>query len=367
MLKTELRNNGFILFEGIRGSRLYGLETETSDTDTHAIFIAPQEWLYGVRRKYPSVIQSEKHDDTWDEIEKFIIELGESNPNSLELLYTPKELIMIYNPILDPIFSIRDELITKECFKSFGNYARGQIKRAKSLNKAINTDPQEVKERKSPLHFCNVIDGSMSIPLDKWLNDRGLQQERCGLVRLSRGVELYSLYYDIEGNLNYRGLLDPVNPTTQLRLSSIPKGEKNLCSFQFNVNAYTDHCNKYKRYWDWVKNRNEERYVLDKDYGFNAKNISQAVRLFNIAIEVAEGKGLILNRRNIDRELLLSIKNHEMSYNEVIAYVESLKKKMEDAFNNSTIPDSPDQKKLEEILIRIRRDFYEVNNINISC
>ena len=135
----------------------------------------------------------------------------------------------------------------------------------------------------------------------------------------------------------------------------------------FDVNAYTDHCNKYKRYWDWVKNRNEERYVLDKDYGFNAKNISQAVRLFNIAIEVAEGKGLILNRRNIDRELLLSIKNHEMSYNEVIAYVESLKKKMEDAFNNSTIPDSPDQKKLEEILIRIRRDFYEVNNINISC
>ena len=360
MLKDDfnLRNGGYILFEGVRGSKLYGLDTETSDTDTRAIFIAPQEWLYGIRRKYPVVIQSEKHDDTWDELEKFVIEVGESNPNSLEALFTPPQQTLIYNPILDPLFEIKEELITKECFKSFGSYAKDQIHRAKGLNKAINTDPQEVKERKSPLHFCNVIEGSKSIPLDKWLEIKGLDQRRCGLVRLSRGIELYSLYYDEDNKLHYRGILDTENPTTQLRLSSIPEGEKSLCSFQFNVNAYTDHCNKYKRYWDWVKNRNEERYQISKDYGFNAKNLSQAVRLFNVAIEIAEGKGLILDRRNIDRDLLLSIKNHEMTYNEIIAYVESLREKMETAFKTSTIPDSPDKNKLERILIEIRREFY---------
>lgn len=357
-LKDEygLRSGGYVVFEGIRGSRLYGLETETSDTDTHALFIAPQDWLYGMRKNYPVVIQSKKKDDTWDELEKFVIELSQSNPNSLELLFTPPSLIMTYNPVLDPLFEIREEVITKECFKSFGNYAKDQIRKAKSENKAMNTDPQEVKERKSPLHFCNVIEGCKSIPLDKWLMDRGLQQEYCGLVRLPRGIELYALYYDESGG--YRGILDPTNPTTQLRLSSIPEGEKSLCSFQFNVNAYSDHCNKYKRYWDWVENRNEERFVLNKDYGFNAKNLSQAVRLFNVAIEMAEGKGLIIDRRNIDRDLLLSIKNHGMSYDEIIAYIESLKEKMDTAFKNSKLPDFPDKEKLERILIKIRRDFY---------
>ena len=359
MLKDDLRNGGYVLFEGIRGSRLYGLDTETSDTDTHALFIAPQDWLYGIRRNYPNVIQSERHDDTWDELEKFIIELGESNPNSLELLYTPKEFTIVYNSILDPLFEIRDKLITKRCFISFGNYAEKQIRKAKSLNKAININPQEVKERKSPLHFCNVIDGCKSIPLDKWLEDNGLDKDRCGLVRLPRGIELYALYYDKDNKLNYRGILDKNNPTTQLRLSSIPKGEVSLCSFQFNINAYSDHCNKYKRYWDWVKNRNEERYLINKDYGFNAKNLSQAVRLFNISIEIAEGKGLILDRRNIDRELLLDIKNHKMSYTEIITYIESLKDKMDLAFSKSTLPDSPDRVELERILINIRKEFYK--------
>ena len=109
MLKDDfnLRNGGYILFEGVRGSKLYGLDTETSDTDTRAIFIAPQEWLYGIRRKYPVVIQSEKHDDTWDELEKFVIEVGESNPNSLEALFTPPQQTLIYNPILDPLFEIK--------------------------------------------------------------------------------------------------------------------------------------------------------------------------------------------------------------------------------------------------------------------
>lgn len=380
-----LRDNGYLLFEGVRGSKLHGLDTETSDTDTSGIFICPEDWLLGLRSDYVHTVESERSDDYWDELEKTFTKLSKSNPNALETLFIPKELQLYYNPILDPLFSIRDSLITKACFKTFSGYAEDQIRKAKGQNKAINTKPQDVKERKSPLHFCNVIWGHQSIPLDHWLQENGLKQEHCGLVRLPRGIELYALYYDWNADhdltyetwrrfggswwgwlrrkptemILYRGILDRNNPTTQLRLSSIPEeAGKPLCAFQFNVNAYTDHCQKYKRYWDWVKNRNPERYELSAEHGFNAKNMCECIRILTMGIEMAEGKGMILCRRGIDRDFLLSVKNHEQTYEEILAYVEGLKERMTNAFSKSTIPEAPDIKELERIMIKIRKDFY---------
>lgn len=389
----EIREQGYLLFEGIRGSRLHGLDTENSDTDTSGLFCCPESWLFGMRLDYLHTIESERSDDYWDELEKFFTKLSKSNPNALEVLFIPEELRLYYNPILDPLFSIRESLITKACFSTFAGYAEDQIRKAKGQNKAINTKPQDVKERKSPLHFCNVIEGHKSIPLDHWLQENGLKQEHCGLVRLPRGIELYALYYDWQADKDvsyktwkkfkgsglswlfrstsemilYRGILDRNNPTTQLRLSSIPEDEdKPLCAFQFNVNAYTDHCQKYKRYWDWVKNRNPERYKLSEEYGFNAKNMCECVRILTMAKEMAEGKGVILNRRGIDRDFLLSIKNHEQTYDEILAYVESIKKDMLDSFSKSTLPEAPDIRELENIMIKIRTDFYDLRRGSIN-
>lgn len=365
----ELRNSGHLLFESIRGSKLHGLDTEKSDTDTTGIFIAPLQTFLGFEDTWKKTIQSPGNDDTWDEIGKVFMELRKSNPNTLEALFTPSNLILHYNPILDPLFELRDELITKECFGTFGHYALDQMKKAKNLNKAINTNPQEVKERKTPLHFCNVIEGNKSIPLYHWLKERGLEERYCGLVRLPRGIELYTLYYDWGADKNkfrpwkkrigYRGILDPGDTkTSQLRLSSIPGKEKPLCSFQFNVNAYTDHCKKYKQYWDWVEHRNPERYKLDSGYDFNAKNLSNVVRLLTMAKEIAEGKGIILDRRNIDREFLLGISEHKYTYEEVMKYVEEVRINMLESFKTSKLPEKPDRKKLEDVLVKIRTGFY---------
>ena len=44
---SEIRESGSLLFESIRGSHLYGLNTETSDIDTFGVFIGPSEWFLG--------------------------------------------------------------------------------------------------------------------------------------------------------------------------------------------------------------------------------------------------------------------------------------------------------------------------------
>ena len=405
MTFDEIREKNYLLFESIRGSHLFGLNTEKSDIDTFGIFYCPQDQLLGTGKNYISIVESDKNDDYWDEIGKFIFELQKSNPNALESLFTPDKWIKYFNPVLQPLWDIRDELITKKCFSSFSGYAKTQIKKATGLGKAINIDPETVKRRKTPLEFCWVAqkDGDGDVRLDKWLEKNGLKQEHCGIVHLPNTLEMYNLYYDWfadkdlkpedyarfkygsgsqgmlyavaemeleEGKktdfIGYRGILDPGDSeTSQLRCSSIGKEDsrKPLCTFQYNYLAFSQHCADYKRYWEWVNNRNPERFELNKGYNYDGKNCCACIRLMTMAKEMAEGKGMLLDRSDIDRDFLLSVKHHEITFKEVMKYMKDQEDIMLKAFEKSNLPDDVDSDKLEKILVQIRRNVYKIGNL----
>ena len=82
------------------------------------------------------------------------------------------------------------------------------------------------------------------------------------------------------------------------------------------------------------------------------------MRLMIQGMEIAQGKGLILDRTGIDADLLMDIKQHKMTYDEIMKICEEKKAEMEKAFLESTIPDLPPIDKLEEILLEIRKDHY---------
>jgi hypothetical protein len=399
----SIRNSGDLLFESIRGSHLFGLQTPTSDIDTFGIFCCPQDLLYGTGKDYVSIVESDKNDDYWDEIGKFVRELGKSNPNALEALFTPNKWIKHFDPSLQPLWDIRDSLITKACFKSFSGYAIDQIKKAKGLGKAINIDPETVRRRKNPLEFCWVAmrTGDGDVRLDKWLSRNGLKQEHCGIVHLTNTLEMYNLYYDwfadkdlrledyirlrygirqpnflqrikygkelSEGKktefIGYRGLLDPSDiETSQLRCSSVTKKDATnpLCTFQYNYLAFSQHCADYKRYWSWVENRNTERFELNKGYNYDGKNCCACIRLMTMAKELSEGQGMKLDRSEIDRDFLLSVKNHALTFDQVISKMDELEASMKDSFDKSNLPDEPDKDLLEDILVQIRKTHYKL-------
>lgn len=362
----DIRKEGRLLFESIRGSRLFGLETKDSDLDTFGVFIGPQRWFYGDGSEKQRIVKSEKNDDYWNEVEKFILELGESNPEAIVSIYTPPSKILHFSPLLQPLWDIRESLVTKACFPSFAGYARSQIKKAKSLNKAINIEPEQVKTRKTPLDFCQVPVGIGTWTLSKWLAEKGLRQEFCGISRLPGTIESYALYYDKEaetGNpIGYRGILSESDPlSSQLRLSSIPAEVRDnpLTYFQFNSAAYSQHCSDYKRYWDWVANRNQTRFENNKGHDYDSKNFMHCVRILTLAKEISEGMGLRIDRSNIDREFLLKIKTHEFSYSWILGYTEDLFEQTKESFEKSKLPEKPDKETLNEILIGIREAFYQ--------
>ena len=56
-----LKDNGLILFEGIVGSRAYGTNISTSDTDIKGVYILPIDNIIG--NNYIEQVNDEKNDD----------------------------------------------------------------------------------------------------------------------------------------------------------------------------------------------------------------------------------------------------------------------------------------------------------------
>ena len=385
----NIRKRKDLLFESIRGSHLYGLNGPDSDIDTFGVWCCPIGWLLGSGKDYASDVRSEKNDDTWYDIGKYIHLLEESNPDAIISLFTPSDKILYFDPVLQPLWDIRDQILSKACFKSFSGYAHDQLMKARGKNKKISIDPEEVRIRKTPIDFCYVIrpDGGGTINLRTWLNERGLKQEHCGLVHIQPGKGMYYLYYnwgeDKESSVRdymktqypkeipwltgwyYKKELDRLKKAageaiTYREIISKKEAEGPLCIFQYNQDAFEQHCRKYKEYWEWVDKRNELRWKDDAEHGWNGKNLSHCFRLMVQGLEIAQGQGLILDRRGIDADLLMDIKNHKMTYSEIMALCEEKKAEMEKAFIESTIPDLPPIDKLEELLVEIRRKHYGI-------
>lgn len=355
----------FLIYEVIAGSKAYGLDLPTSDTDIRGIFLLPNEWLLGNRRC--EQINNPTNDVVYYELNRFVHLLEQNNPNIIEELFVPSNKILFISDKMKPLYDNRERFLTTKCRNTFGGYSISQIKKARGLNKKIvNPIP---KEKYTPLDFCYIFekdDGYMMLA-KQWLVKHKVKQEWCGLAELPNGEQIYKLYVDrlaevkndnpryanIETN-NFRGIID--DDSCELRHSNIPKGHMVEAFLYYNLNGYSVYCREYKEYWDWVGKRNPVRYNDNTKHGkgYDGKNLMHCLRMLDMAIEVAEGKGINLIRPN--REWLLSVRRGEASYDEIISLIESKKLLMDEAFANSTLPSHVDEKFVFNLLNEMRRD-----------
>ena len=92
---------------------------------------------------------------------------------------------------------------------------------------------------------------------------------------------------------------------------------------------------------------------------YDTKNISHCFRLMAMAKEIAEGKGVILDRTGIDREFLLDVRNRKYGYSERQEKKLKLKDEMDKAIENSTIKEEIDARFVNDILLKVRKEFND--------
>jgi len=344
----ELKASKNIIFECISGSRAYGLATAASDTDIRGVFVLPKEKYYSL--EYVEQINNETNDIVYYELKKFIELLLKNNPNILELLSVPEDCVLIKHPLFDTIKS--EYFLSKLCKDTFANYAFTQIKKARGLKKKI-VNPVE-KERKSVTDFCFIREQKQAVPLKIFLKNKNLKIEHCGLAKISHMKDCYNLFYN--PSLSYNGIAR--TNANEVCLSSIPKSEEPITLLYFNMDGYSSYCKKYKEYWSWVATRNDERYKsnISHSKNYDAKNMMHTFRLLHMAKEIgAENR---INVKRHDRNFLLAIKNAEFEYEELVEKAEKLRLELEIIYEKSNLIKRPDLKITNELLVHIRKEFY---------
>lgn len=338
----------YLLLECISGSKAYGLDTETSDTDLKGVFYLPKAmWLRG---EYVAQVSNDTNDEVYYELGRFIELLCESNPSMLELLHAPSETILYRHAIMDQLKN--DWFVSQECQERFAGYAMGQLKKAIGLNKkALNPMSHE---KKSLWSFCYVLMDGQSMALPDWLAKNQYAKENIGLSKVAHARDIYAMYHG--ENMGFLGIENGPN-AKELTTSSIPKGMPCVGYLSMNLDGFSSYCKEYQSYWQWMKERNSSRYASNQT-GYDCKNMMHTFRLLQSALHI--GKTGQVQVRSEAREALLAIKSGQYAYDELMSQAQDLMQQVALAFENSVLPQDIERETAKNALADMRSILYNM-------
>ena len=357
----EKEYNIKVLLAFVRGSYMYGTNTDKSDVDITFIYKQPTNEI--LKGNYIEQLNIGGNDIVGYEIQRYIQLLSQNNPNILESLDIPDDCL-IYKDESMNIFDQKD-WISKLTEKTILGYANSQIKKATGLNKNMN-NPQPEK-RKTILDFCYVISKDKSIPFKEWFvefektyskrynNQKILDLNNWGLVKVPNGKGLYAAFID-DGRNNFRGLLGDDN-STQFRLSAIPKEvaqTQEPVLIYYNLDGFETHVKSHTLYWKWVNERNEERFNMNQEagQGVDLKNMMHLFRLLEMASKIGKGKGLQVRSHKV--EVLMDIRKGKYNYKDLLEQAETTTNHIKELFLNVDLIEHPDTEFAKELLLKFR-------------
>lgn len=292
----------------VHGSRAYGTNTSTSDTDIKGVCIQPIDhqlgFLHLFEQREQLVSKGHSSDETIFNLKKFASLAANCNPNVLELLYVDPSDIIMMTPEGEMLRDARSLFLSKQAKHTFSGYAHAQLKRIRSHRAWLLNPPKAPPVRA----------------------DFGLSGER-GVGKDVLGA------FDA---LTDRSIEVPTD--VQARLVR----EKQYAAAKMH----------WDQYQNWVATRNPARAALEARYGFDTKHGMHLIRLLTMGCEILAGKGVIVRRRD-DAEFLLAIRNGFLSYDSLIEYAEALDKYCSAVYTVSKLPDASDRVRINDLVVEI--------------
>jgi hypothetical protein len=308
------KNTMFLVFGG---SQAYGTANENSDIDIRGCAFNTTSNLLG-STNFEQVVDNQT-DTTIYSFNKLIHLLCSCNPNCIELLGSKSEHYVICNPIANEFIANRKIFLSKRAQHSFGGYAISQLRR---LQNAVARDalPQTEKEK----HILASMQNAMVSFVDKY-KEFGAEE-----IRLYVGPsEKLDFEAEVLIDISVKGY-----PIRDLR--SVHNDLSTI------VGSY-----------DKLNNRNKK-----KDENHLNKHAMHLLRLYLMCIDIFEKEEIITHREK-DLELLLSIRNGKYMnsdgtyHKDFFELIDEYEKRMQYAAANTSLPDSPNMKLVEEFQISV--------------
>lgn len=136
----------YVIYRCVMGSRAYGLEDDTSDTDRRGIYLPPADRHWSLTA-VPEQLENEATQEVYWELQKFLTLALKANPNVLECLYTP--LVEHASPIAERLLAYRGCFLSKLVYQTYNGYVMSQFKK-------LQADLRQHGQAK-PKHLMHLI------------------------------------------------------------------------------------------------------------------------------------------------------------------------------------------------------------------
>ena len=319
-LKTNTHLGSNIILLGLGGSHAYGTNVEGSDIDVRGIALNSKEEILGGANF--EQVTNEATDTVIYSTKKIFQLLSNCNPNTIEILGCKPEHYLYVSPIGQELLDNKKLFLSKKAVQSFGGYATAQLRRLD--NKSVRTVSQAEHEQ----HILNSI---KSASYD-W-------PEKYSAVCKNMNVKLY---LDTADRV-LDGLTKDIFIDVDLKHYPL-RDYEGLWSLMKNiVNSY-----------DKLGQRNSKAI----EHGKLGKHMMHLVRLYLMCLDILE-KEEINTYREHDIPFLMDIRNGKYldSDNQPIPefyeLVDDYEKRLHYAAENTSLPDKPDYKKINDLLMNI--------------
>lgn len=302
----------------VGGSHAYGTNVEGSDVDIRGCALNSANDILGMSN-FEQVVDVDT-DTTVFGFNKLIRLLYGCNPNIIEILGCKKEHYLLLSDIGKEIIDNRKLFLSQRAAYTFGGYAFSQLRR---LENAIARD--KLDQGRKEVHIRNSI--------DKVIKN----------YNKANGIDLqYTLSLG-------KAIHEDLETETFIDVNFNKFAVRDLKAF------INDISNVIKDYETDLHGRNKKK----DDYHLN-KHAMHLVRLYLMCIDILEKEEIITYRDN-DHELLMSIRNGKFQLEDgtydqsFFDLVQGLTDRMEYAKANTSLPRSPNMKKIEEFVISVNR------------
>jgi predicted nucleotidyltransferase len=316
------------ILEFMVGSKLYGTDTETSDTDYSGVFMPHEDMVYGFERaeEVDLSVKSKRKDGKNDEnaVDKILYELRkfvrlamDNNPNVLEQMFVNKENLVYSNYWGEELLRNAELFPHRGLAVKYKAYAFSQKHKM-----VIRTDSYHA--------LVNANEW-----LDEYLYDdnvdKGVQKSKTLLVEiLDKRLPFMSVKGDnvLVGDLNFQKhfMLRKVKKMIAERLSK-------------------------------ATNRKD---LLTK-HGYDVKFASHLIRLLMEAKELLSTGRLEFPLRY--RQTILDVKLGKWKMSEVLSYAEELDNKLDDVVEFTALPKRPRYDEVQNLVKRLIKSWFSGNNL----
>jgi len=309
----NVSNERKIIYLTYGGSNAYGTNTENSDIDLRGIALKTKKELLGMSN-FEQFLNQET-DTTIYAVDKFFNLALNCNPNIIEMLGTKKEHQFLLTKEMETIMSNSKIFLSRQAIHSFGGYATAQLRRLE------NSIVKDVSQNGRETHIMNTLKS-----MQEHLQNHYSTYDNSNFEMYVANTNRKDFKTEIFVNVNLQGYP--------------------LRDFQCIQSEMLSAVNSYDKLNHINRKKTEDK--LDK-------HCMHLIRLHLMELDILE-KQEINTFRVDEHDMLMSIRNGEWSENNYARLYDELNvlnKRIDYAIKHTELPNKPNYKKAEELLVAI--------------